>query len=45
LEDLKKYVKENAGTLKIAPNRTVDDWINSMIELGIIRQVEPGVFQ
>ena len=45
LKDLEDYVLEKAGTLRIAPRVTVNDWVETKVSYGIIKEIGIGEYK
>lgn len=41
LKEVRDTLLREAGTTRIAPNRTIDDWIKSAVWRGVLKEVYP----
>jgi hypothetical protein len=44
LEDLEAYVYEMTGTLQLAPGRRVRDYVEDLVERGVLKKKFPNVY-
>ena len=45
VEELRKLMAENAGTIEIAPGRSLYDWIRDYEEDGFLVRISPGRYR